>query len=80
MKINGHVVTIERAGSLVTGSAIAPFGKVWVANGLHELCSTSRGGKEARQDVINDLRERIAYGMRDCADSKCEWAHNEEDL
>ena len=67
---------VTRTGSIVRVAVEAPAGFVWTAGDVHELVSEARGGADATQYCLKDIRDRMAYGLEACRTSDCEWCED----
>lgn len=77
----------ERIGATIDESSIdfghicvdAPRGQVWMCDRIHGLAvhwETDSAGracpKEWKDDAIEDVIDRMEYGLEDCTDADCE--------
>jgi len=77
---HGGTLTDSSAGRYKVFHADLPPGKCWYANGLHVLTMEWRAGEpEYRKESLEDILERIGYGVGTCGDDECEWCHPVEE-
>jgi len=65
----------EKMGMTITCRCTAPYRKMWISGGVHELVDDVYVGYE---NDYQDMIDRMNIGLEDCTDPQCDWCCEEE--